>query len=172
MSLRRLSAAALAAEAAHLLANFEATQGKMRLGKRETISLRARQLRTQRPNPMPTPRTLPQRSRTAPFSRRSSGPNRSSPLLTAGSRMPSVSAFRMNTCKSVSKQRTLTIFRMNTYVKTRGGRRGARDTLAHCISCVRQPSICFPLLCALCACVANHLRRFSFCAIACYRPHL
>ena len=29
--------------------------------------------------------------------------------------------FKMNTCKSVSKSRTLTIFRMNTYVKTRGG---------------------------------------------------
>jgi len=29
--------------------------------------------------------------------------------------------FRINTCKSVSKQRTLTIFRMNTYAK-RGGR--------------------------------------------------
>jgi len=37
LSLRRLSAAALAAEAAHLLANFEATQGTMRSGKRETI---------------------------------------------------------------------------------------------------------------------------------------
>ncbi len=29
----------------------------------------------------------------------------------------SVSFFRINTCKSVSKQRTLTIFRMNTYAK-------------------------------------------------------
>src|SRR6266852_9953486 len=28
-----------------------------------------------------------------------------------------VSPFRMNTCKSVSKQRTLTTFRMNTYEK-------------------------------------------------------
>src|ERR1700730_1397505 len=32
-----------------------------------------------------------------------------------------LSTFRMNTCKSVSKQRTLTLFRMNTYAKT-GGR--------------------------------------------------
>jgi len=32
-----------------------------------------------------------------------------------------VSPFRMNTCKSVSKQRTLTPFRMNTYEK-QGGR--------------------------------------------------
>src|SRR6266852_6486256 len=31
-----------------------------------------------------------------------------------------VSPFRMNTCKSVSKQRTLTTFRMNTYEKTWG----------------------------------------------------
>src|SRR6266851_741534 len=34
-----------------------------------------------------------------------------------------VSPFRMNTCKSVSKQRTLTTFRMNTYEKPRGGGR-------------------------------------------------
>src|SRR6267378_4417356 len=32
-----------------------------------------------------------------------------------------LSTFRMNTCKSVSKQSTLTAFRMNTYAKT-GGR--------------------------------------------------
>ena len=32
-----------------------------------------------------------------------------------------LSTFRMNTCKSVSKQSTLTTFRMNTYAKT-GGR--------------------------------------------------
>ena len=32
-----------------------------------------------------------------------------------------LSTFRMNTCKSVSKQRTLTPFRMNTYAKTGGG---------------------------------------------------
>jgi hypothetical protein len=36
-----------------------------------------------------------------------------------------VSPFRINTYKSVSKQRTLTIFRMNTYEKTgREGRGG------------------------------------------------
>jgi len=33
----------------------------------------------------------------------------------------SVSPFRINTCKSVSKQRTSTSFRMNTYEKTPGG---------------------------------------------------
>src|SRR5260221_6174534 len=32
-----------------------------------------------------------------------------------------LSTFRMNTCKSVSKQRTLSPFRMNTYAKTGGG---------------------------------------------------
>ena len=32
----------------------------------------------------------------------------------------SISPFRINTCKSVSKQRTSTTFRMNTYEKTRG----------------------------------------------------
>jgi hypothetical protein len=31
-----------------------------------------------------------------------------------------LSTFRMNTCKSVSKQSTLTAFRMNTYAKNRG----------------------------------------------------
>ena|SRR5437879_5302640 len=31
-----------------------------------------------------------------------------------------ISSFRINTCKSVSKQRTSTTFRMNTYEKTRG----------------------------------------------------
>src|SRR5258708_19898714 len=33
---------------------------------------------------------------------------------------PSVNLFTMNTCKSVSKQRTLSIFRINTYEKHRG----------------------------------------------------
>src|ERR1700732_1564865 len=32
-----------------------------------------------------------------------------------------ISLFRMNTCKSVSKQRTLSTFRMNTYAKPGGG---------------------------------------------------
>jgi hypothetical protein len=32
-----------------------------------------------------------------------------------------LSTFRINTCKSVSKQMTLTPFRMNTYAKTGGG---------------------------------------------------
>jgi len=33
----------------------------------------------------------------------------------------SITTFRINTCKSVSKQRTLTLFRINTYKKTGGG---------------------------------------------------
>ena len=40
----------------------------------------------------------------------------------------SVSPFRINTCKSVSKQTTLTPFRMNTYEKT-GGRGGTVNQL-------------------------------------------
>jgi hypothetical protein len=36
---------------------------------------------------------------------------------------------RMNTCKTASKQMTLTIFRMNTYVKTGGKGRGASQSL-------------------------------------------
>src|ERR1700730_2806646 len=35
-------------------------------------------------------------------------------------RRPRVTIFRMNTCKSVSKQRTLSTSRMNTYAKPRG----------------------------------------------------
>jgi hypothetical protein len=42
----------------------------------------------------------------------------------------SVSTFRMNTCKSVSKQRTLSPFRMNTYAKP-GGRGGPRAIVSH-----------------------------------------
>jgi hypothetical protein len=44
---------------------------------------------------------------------------------------------RMNTCKSVSKQMSLTIFRMNTYVKTGGGGDGdipASHSIAPCYS--------------------------------------
>jgi hypothetical protein len=40
---------------------------------------------------------------------------------------PSLSTFRMNTCKSVSKQSTLTIFRMNTYEKQGEGGGGRRS---------------------------------------------
>jgi|SRR5579859_4017675 len=40
--------------------------------------------------------------------------------LAAASASP-LSTFRINTCKSVSKQRTLSAFRINTYAKT-GGR--------------------------------------------------
>jgi hypothetical protein len=47
--------------------------------------------------PQPRPHLLPQ--------------NKTGPL----------SSFRMNTCKSVSKQRTLSSFRINTYAKTGGG---------------------------------------------------
>jgi hypothetical protein len=36
---------------------------------------------------------------------------------------PPLSTFRMNTCKSVTKQTTLSFFRMNTYAKTGGARR-------------------------------------------------
>jgi hypothetical protein len=38
-----------------------------------------------------------------------------------------LTTFRMNTCKSVSKQSTLTIFRMNTYAKQGGGGGGRRS---------------------------------------------
>ena len=47
-------------------------------------------------------------------------PRRISPRFTHKTR-PRLTIFRMNTCKSVSKQTTLTTFRMNTYAKA-GGR--------------------------------------------------
>jgi hypothetical protein len=53
---------------------------------------------------------------------RRGGPQRSnpnSPISYLASVCPSKS-FRMNTCKSVSKQKTLTTFRINTYEKHRG----------------------------------------------------
>ena len=43
------------------------------------------------------------------------------PLRSYALRMGAPNPFRMNTCKSVSKQSTLTTFRMNTYEKHRGG---------------------------------------------------
>src|SRR5260370_30729885 len=58
----------------------------------------------------------------------------SSDLSPAMQNATPVSPFRMNTCKSVSKQRTLTTFRMNTYEKHGEGGGGAnrnlRDTIA------------------------------------------
>jgi len=51
----------------------------------------------------------------------------------------SITSFRINTCKSVSKQRTLTTFRINTYEKRGEGGGGTnwnlRDTLAVAITC-------------------------------------
>jgi hypothetical protein len=58
-----------------------------------------------------------------------------------------INTFRMNTCKSVSKQRTLSPFRMNTCEK-RG--EGAPHGCAVTVGSARSP------LCVLCASVANH----------------
>src|SRR5882762_4761425 len=41
-----------------------------------------------------------------------------------------ITIFRMNTCKSVSKQRTLTPFRMNTYAKPQGDAPAVRNRVA------------------------------------------
>src|SRR3984893_5607138 len=46
-----------------------------------------------------------------------------------------LSTFRINTCKSVSKQRTLSPSRMNTYAKTRG--RGASHAMVQSMSATR-----------------------------------
>ena len=59
-------------------------------------------------------------------------------------------SFRMNTCKSVSKQTTLTSFRMNTYTKTRG----------------RAPSMSYPIdkaqgICRVAAALCRCFLRFS-----------
>ncbi len=39
----------------------------------------------------------------------------------SGAKLHAVNPFRINTCESVSKQRTLSIFRINTYEKHREG---------------------------------------------------
>ncbi len=49
------------------------------------------------------------------------------PLPESGSQPRRGNPFRINTCKSVSKQMTLSVFRMNTYEKT-GGRGALRLT--------------------------------------------
>jgi len=60
-----------------------------------------------------------------------------------------INTFRMNTCKSVSKQRTLTIFRMNTYAKRgrgvpspkwRGASQPARDDDHSSAAAKRSPA--------------------------------
>ena len=53
-----------------------------------------------------------------------------SPLATRHSPRLFLNTFRMNTCKSVSKQGTLTPFRMNTYAKP-GGRGASRAIVSH-----------------------------------------
>jgi hypothetical protein len=68
------------------------------------------------------------RPRATPYGRR-----RHLPFFTLAtrSRHPAVlTTFRMNTCKSVSKQRTLIIFRMNTYAKRGEGGEGHLPNLA------------------------------------------
>src|SRR6266481_5825488 len=45
----------------------------------------------------------------------------SAPLNSRPFKRATLTTFRINTCKSVSKQRTLTPFRINTYEKHRGG---------------------------------------------------
>ena len=55
------------------------------------------------------------------FPRKSASKTCEAAKIYASPPAPPLSTFRMNTCKSVSKQRTLSTSRMNTYAKTRGG---------------------------------------------------
>jgi len=73
-----------------------------------------------------------------------------------------LSTFKINTCKSVSKQRTLSPSRMNTYAKTGGGGLLARlavveaglyarlasgaSALRSCPHSIRLESICYPFV--------------------------
>jgi hypothetical protein len=50
-----------------------------------------------------------------------------------------LSTFRINTCKSVTKQTTLTTCRINTYAKTGGGGPPARSAFRHSYSPARHP---------------------------------
>src|SRR6202158_1527636 len=52
---------------------------------------------------------------------------------------PPLTTFRMNTCKSVSKQSTLTPFRMNTYAKR--GEGGGQDRVGARRSCRRSYAV-------------------------------
>jgi hypothetical protein len=54
------------------------------------------------------------------FSHRSETPG-GGPLVTLERGQGVLTSFRINTCKSATKQRTLTIFIINTYEKPRGG---------------------------------------------------
>src|SRR5216683_967758 len=53
---------------------------------------------------------------------------------------PGLTTFRINTCKSVSKQRTLTIFRMNTYEKQGEGVSVIVNQQSEKDSCPERPS--------------------------------
>jgi hypothetical protein len=67
--------------------------------------------------PPPQSSTLAIRARRSYSFSRVTGPLRASP----GHLLRVTYSFRINTCKSVSKQTTLTLFRMNTYEKHGGG---------------------------------------------------
>src|SRR5207245_4048479 len=75
-----------------------------------------------RPSPLPPPlrlRSLSRPPRLLLLQRPRPAPNDAAPFFHQNPQCPT--AFKINTSKSVSKQTTLTPFRMNTYEKT-GGR--------------------------------------------------
>ncbi len=72
------------------------------------------------PSVSPLPATLTHSVSRKSFPCHSYAPKFFSPLATRHSPL-ALTTFRINTCKSVSKQTTLTSFRINTYEKHRGG---------------------------------------------------
>ena len=90
---------------------------------------------------------------------RSLNPN-SSDLDSAMQNATPVSTFRMNTCKSVSKQRALTTFRINTYGKRgRGARRSSLRTCGRCCEILPWFSLRRRLRCPAHHAETNILRR-------------
>src|SRR6202048_2014298 len=57
-----------------------------------------------------------------------------------------LTSFRINTCKSVSKQRTLTPFKMNTYEKPRGRGEGAFHHISLLLARCLYASVANPFL--------------------------
>src|SRR5713226_7729193 len=97
-------------------------------------STRSPRLRLALPHAVPMPGfSSPQ----PPVVVRPSAPLSSRPFKTA-----TLTTFRINTCKSVSKQRTLTPFRINTYKKTGGDPANRRFRITSLLATQATPVVC------------------------------
>jgi hypothetical protein len=95
--------------------------------------------------PSSTPLCLPVRQAGRHLPRPGPGSNPDLPPVAKGcndAEAATLTTFSMNTCKSVSKQTTLTIFRMNTYEKQGEGGTPADRRLTLTASLLAAPIIC------------------------------